>query len=141
MGAKNGKQNREVPKPYNVSVPNRQREVAKYNTNNNRDGNVKRRKYNEDFKKLDILGKGTFETVYKVKDKNDGKIYAVKKLPVKQNLMKYLKQEITINSLISHQHLVDCKLVWIEENETARSRNHFNSEDSDEDERNKAALC
>ena len=64
-----------------------------------------RSRYLSDFEEVRILGRGTFGQVAKVKNKLDGRYYAVKKIMIRQGAqLNKILREVTLLSRIHHRH-------------------------------------
>lgn len=61
-------------------------------------------------KELKILGKGNFSVVYLVRDKREGKKYALKKVKRSNNKVKEkeIKKEVKIMSKLNHPNILKC---------------------------------
>ncbi|XP_006821478.1 eukaryotic translation initiation factor 2-alpha kinase 1-like [Saccoglossus kowalevskii] len=74
-------------------------------------------RYNEEFVELVQLGKGGFGSVYKVKNKLDGREYAVKKIKLKDNnpdmCLKILR-EVRLLASMHHGCIVGYNAAWLE---------------------------
>ena len=73
----------------------------------------------QDFTILDILGKGSFASVYTAKRKSDGQIYALKKVnlsSLKDKEKTAALREVQLLASLSHPNLVAYKESFIENN-------------------------
>ncbi|XP_077982833.1 eukaryotic translation initiation factor 2-alpha kinase 1-like isoform X1 [Glandiceps talaboti] len=74
-------------------------------------------RYHEEFIELGTLGKGGFGSVYKVRNKLDGREYAVKKIRLKDNnpdvCLKILR-EVKLLASMRHEHIVGYNSAWLE---------------------------
>ncbi|XP_072120701.1 eIF-2-alpha kinase GCN2 isoform X3 [Mobula birostris] len=75
--------------------------------------------YYSEFEELQLLGKGAFGAVIKVKNKLDGGYYAVKRILVNPNSKQFrrIKVEVTLLSRLSHENIVRYYNAWIEKHE------------------------
>ncbi|EEB05173.1 PEK/GCN2 protein kinase Gcn2 [Schizosaccharomyces japonicus yFS275] len=73
-------------------------------------------RYESDFEEIEFLGKGGFGEVVKVKNRIDGRFYAIKKLPLNNSASgnnKILKEVMTLSRL-HHEHVVRYYTAWVE---------------------------
>ncbi|MCO5566088.1 hypothetical protein L7F22_019764 [Adiantum nelumboides] len=103
-------------------------------------GNTSR--YENDFEELQLLGKGAYGSVFRARNKLDGRDYAIKKIRLSasaENDEKTLR-EITALSRLSHQNIVRYVTCWIQtqddftgtsttEGTTSTSTQQFSSKD------------
>ena len=71
-----------------------------------------------DFKILDKLGKGAYSNVYRVSRREDGKIYALKKVPMKDLTDKEKENalnEVRLLASIDNKHVVSYKQAFMDE--------------------------
>uniref|UniRef100_UPI00398EAC55 eIF-2-alpha kinase GCN2 isoform X2 n=2 Tax=Pristiophorus japonicus TaxID=55135 RepID=UPI00398EAC55 len=82
------------------------------------------RYYNE-FEELQLLGKGAFGAVIKVKNKLDGCYYAVKRILVNPTSKQFrrIKGEVTLLSRLNHENIVRYYNAWIEKHEMQPTSN------------------
>ena len=74
-------------------------------------------RYKTDFEELEQLGKGGFGSVVKVRNKLDGRAYAIKKIqldPKDHNLNQKMLREVTLLSRLNHQYVVRYYQAWME---------------------------
>ncbi|KYQ91316.1 putative protein serine/threonine kinase [Tieghemostelium lacteum] len=101
-------------------------------------------RYLNDFEELELLGRGGFGQVVKVRNNLDGRFYAVKKIKLNsnQNQNKRILREVITLSRLHHQHVVRYYQAWVEGgegfNEKLSLPKNFNdgdefSDDEDED--------
>ncbi|KAM7375697.1 hypothetical protein PAMP_005481 [Pampus punctatissimus] len=90
-------------------------------------------RYLDEFEELQLLGKGAFGAVIKVKNKLDGCYYAVKRIQVNPASKQFrrIKGEVTLLSRLNHENIVRYYNAWIERNEIS-STGLLNSTDSSE---------
>ncbi|KAH9514284.1 Eukaryotic translation initiation factor 2 alpha kinase 4 [Bulinus truncatus] len=77
----------------------------------------KQSRIDSEFKIIKVLGKGSFGDVYKVRNKIDGGIYAIKKIvlnPKSQYLNEKMMREVKLLSKLKHDHVVRYYCSWIE---------------------------
>ncbi|GJQ14356.1 hypothetical protein GpartN1_g6147.t1 [Galdieria partita] len=77
-------------------------------------------RYREDFEYLRLLGRGGFGSVMKVRNKLDGRIYALKRVALTEELLqeRHILREVTTLSRLSHPHVVRYHHAWLENNES-----------------------
>eukprot|EP00871_Galdieria_phlegrea_P001851 jgi/Galph1/2667/GphlegSOOS_G1354.1 len=73
-------------------------------------------RYREDFEYLRLLGRGGFGSVMKVRNKLDGRIYALKRVALTERLLqeRHILREVTTLSRLSHPHVVRYHHAWLE---------------------------
>lgn len=74
-------------------------------------------RYKEEFVEIMRLGKGGFGSVFKVKNKLDGREYAVKKIPLKEtdpDLCLKVLREVKVLAHLSHSNVVGYHAAWLE---------------------------
>ncbi|KAM7402881.1 hypothetical protein PAMA_003688 [Pampus argenteus] len=73
-------------------------------------------RYLDEFEELQLLGKGAFGAVIKVKNKLDGCYYAVKRIQVNPTSKQFrrIKGEVTLLSRLNHENIVRYYNAWIE---------------------------
>lgn len=74
-------------------------------------------RYKEEFIEITRLGKGGFGSVFKVKNKLDGREYAVKKIPLKEtdpDLCLKVLREVKVLANLSHNNVVGYHAAWLE---------------------------
>jgi serine/threonine protein kinase len=72
-------------------------------------------RYALDFIEVELLGEGGFGKVYKVYNKIDGRLYAVKKIFLKsQEICQPVLQEIRILSRLDHLHVIRYYSTWMD---------------------------
>ncbi|KAK4527073.1 hypothetical protein GAYE_SCF34G4994 [Galdieria yellowstonensis] len=76
-------------------------------------------RYREDFEFLRLLGRGGFGSVMKVRNKLDGRIYALKRVALTEKLLqeRHILREVTTLSRLSHPHVVRYHHAWLENEE------------------------
>lgn len=72
-------------------------------------------RYEHDFSELNVLGKGGYGEVVKVRNKIDGQFYAVKKIQSSQSKLDKIIGEVWLLSRLNHQNIVRYITAWIEE--------------------------
>ncbi|XP_064182546.1 eIF-2-alpha kinase GCN2 [Anguilla rostrata] len=77
-------------------------------------------RYYSEFEELQLLGKGAFGAVIKVKNNLDGCYYAVKRIQVNPASRQFrrIKGEVTLLSRLNHENIVRYYNAWIERLET-----------------------
>lgn len=74
-------------------------------------------RYATDFEQLDIIGQGGFGTVFKVRNKLDQRLYAIKKVqldPLHPRYNAKIKREVTLLSRLDHHNVVRYYTSWEE---------------------------
>lgn len=75
-------------------------------------------RYQQDFEELEALGKGSFGEVFKVRNRLDGRYYAIKKIKIYQgNFLKRIMREVQTLSRMHHQYVLRYYQAWLEETE------------------------
>lgn len=108
-------------------------------------------RYRDEFEEICLLGKGASGEVWKVRNKLDRRLYAVKKITMgaldrDSGLDRKIRREVTTVSRLLHKHIVRYFAAWVEEEEkkklktqngSKREGNYFssseNSKDSEDD--------
>ena len=69
-----------------------------------------------DFEELEVIGRGSFGEVVKVRHKLDGRYYAIKRIKIYQgNSLKRIMGEVQTLSRMHHQYIVRYYQAWFEE--------------------------
>ncbi|CAL8291185.1 unnamed protein product [Gadus morhua 'NCC'] len=91
-------------------------------------------RYFHEFEELQLLGKGAFGAVIKVKNKLDGCYYAVKRIQVNpvSKQFRRIKGEVTLLSRLNHENIVRYYNAWIERHETPPAASRLDCSDSSE---------
>eukprot|EP01135_Chromosphaera_perkinsii_P006095 Nk52_evm1s396 gene=Nk52_evmTU1s396 len=74
-------------------------------------------RYRTDFEEIEFLGRGGFGQVAKVRNKLDGRMYAIKRIklnPSNQQTNKKIIREVTLLSRLHHEYIVRYFQSWIE---------------------------
>jgi translation initiation factor 2-alpha kinase 4 len=71
-------------------------------------------RHRTDYEILDEIGRGAFGTVYKVRNKVDGHVYAMKQV---SDFSKHVLREVHVLSSIDHEHVVRYYGAWVEKGE------------------------
>ncbi|XP_059168618.1 eIF-2-alpha kinase GCN2-like isoform X2 [Physella acuta] len=77
----------------------------------------KQSRIKSEFEEIKVLGKGGFGAVYKVRNKVDGGVYAIKKIPLSQKSSTFndkIMREVKLLSQLKHEHVVRYFCSWIE---------------------------
>jgi alpha-tubulin suppressor-like RCC1 family protein len=77
---------------------------------------LKKIKYKTIFNELCFISSGNFGIVCKVIDKNSGKTFAIKKVPLSESQKEIISKESKIIAKLRDFYVVQCFDVWIEEN-------------------------
>lgn len=73
-------------------------------------------RYQEDFEEIEFLGRGSFSEVVKVRNKLDGRFYAVKKIIIRQGQrLARIMREVQTLSRLHHQNIIRYYQAWLEE--------------------------
>jgi translation initiation factor 2-alpha kinase 4 len=119
---------------------------------------MRQSRWKEEWEELEVLGRGGFGSVSKARNRIDGRIYAVKRIrlkdvpvpaagqePAKRDDNLKLWREVDTLSMLSHRSIVRYYGTWVETTETASaatsegsSENETDSEDGDEDDEHTA---
>lgn len=97
--------------------------------------NIRRFDYKHYFEELEIIGKGGGGTVYKVVNKIDECLYAVKIINLKGQKESYINgimKEVLVLSKLQHQNIVRYHNSWFEENSDEESSSSEEEIESDE---------
>jgi histidyl-tRNA synthetase len=86
-------------------------------------------RYESDFEELQHIGKGAFGEVVKVRNKLDGRIYAIKKIKLSPKFQKKVLTEVKTLSRLYHKNVVRYYQAWIEVESTVIA---FSSDDERE---------
>ncbi len=79
-------------------------------------GTQKLSRYQEDFEEIEFLGRGSFSEVVKVRNKLDGRFYAVKKIIIRQGQrLARIMREVQTLSRLHHQNIIRYYQAWLEE--------------------------
>jgi len=73
----------------------------------------------DNFDLIEQLGKGSYSKVFKVRRKDDGKIYALKKVnlgPISEKEKVNSLNEVWLLSLLNHPNIINYKETFIEDN-------------------------
>jgi translation initiation factor 2-alpha kinase 4 len=68
-------------------------------------------RHRTDYEILEDTGRGAFGTVYKVRNKVDGHVYAMKQV---SDFSKHVLREVQVLSSIDHEHVVRYYGAWVE---------------------------
>ncbi|KAJ3517042.1 hypothetical protein NLJ89_g752 [Agrocybe chaxingu] len=74
-------------------------------------------RWKEDWEELELLGKGAFGSVVKAKNKIDSRIYAVKKVRLRNMQSDKIFREVNALSRLSHRNIVRYYTTWVETSE------------------------
>ncbi|KAG1140239.1 hypothetical protein G6F37_009236 [Rhizopus arrhizus] len=100
--------------------------------------NIKESRYKTDFEEIEFLGKGGFGEVIKVRNRLDGRLYAIKKIRLdpkdSEDLKKILREVHSLSSL-HHQYVVRYFATWFEDEDGTNFRGSGSDSEgySDED--------
>ena len=65
------------------------------------------------FKKLQVLGKGTYGVVYLVYDKDTNKKYSLKKMIYNNKMIKSCQNELKILKMVKSKHIIEINNYFI----------------------------
>eukprot|EP01122_Echinamoeba_exundans_P017826 TRINITY_DN9778_c0_g1_i1.p1 TRINITY_DN9778_c0_g1~~TRINITY_DN9778_c0_g1_i1.p1 ORF type:complete len:1557 (+),score=338.20 TRINITY_DN9778_c0_g1_i1:220-4890(+) len=71
-------------------------------------------RYRSDFEELGVLGKGGFGEVVSVRNRLDGRIYAIKKIRLKRKFKAKIIREVKMLSRLYHKNIIRYYQSWIE---------------------------
>jgi serine/threonine protein kinase len=83
----------------------------------------KKIEYDRDFDELNVIGYGAFSIVCSARKKYNGEIYALKRIPIKQDFIKNIQREVEYLSKLKSDKVVKYYSSWSEENEI--NREHY----------------
>jgi hypothetical protein len=93
---------------------------------------LKNGKYENEFKEESLIGFGSFTIVYKAINRNDEKVYAIKKIPL--NDLKYISRELDIIFKLKGDFVVKFINCWAENNYFKNNiESHLYEDEDDED--------
>lgn len=72
-------------------------------------------RYAQDFDEVGILGRGGFGEVVKVRNKLDGRFYAVKKIRHTEDKLAKIMNEVMLLARLNHQYVVRYYAAWLED--------------------------
>ncbi|QPG74822.1 hypothetical protein FOA43_002158 [Brettanomyces nanus] len=72
-------------------------------------------RYAQDFEEVGILGKGGFGEVVKVRNKLDGRFYAIKKIRHTEDKLAKIMNEVMLLARLNHQYVVRYYAAWLED--------------------------
>ena len=81
------------------------------------DSNSSISRYYKEFREISRLGEGSFGEVWKVRNRLDRRVYAVKKIaldPKSEGLNRKIRREVTTISRLIHKHIVRYYAAWLE---------------------------
>eukprot|EP00002_Diphylleia_rotans_P037752 TRINITY_DN8474_c0_g1_i2.p1 TRINITY_DN8474_c0_g1~~TRINITY_DN8474_c0_g1_i2.p1 ORF type:complete len:1656 (+),score=312.72 TRINITY_DN8474_c0_g1_i2:46-5013(+) len=102
-------------------------------------------RYKSDFEELERIGRGGFGSVVKVRNRLDGQLYAIKRIPLRSSVLKHrnsaIFREVTTLSRLQHQHIVRYYQAWVEydyeerpdSDEESKSSDYESDSEEDED--------
>lgn len=136
-----------LPIPYDARNNNNRPIVAEKPDKNALRGGKKWSRCEEDFIELEKLGRGGYGSVYAVRNKIDGLVYAMKKIQFKNTsnqLLEKVLREVKTLALLNHPNVVRYHSAWLERDETApgiptapsnkHNNNHHSTDDATDDE-------
>ena len=90
-------------------------------------------RYEADFEEIELLGRGGFGEVMKARNRLDGRMYAIKKIPLdSENMQENRKilREVTTLARLHHEYVVRYYQAWIELNSTEAKAGHSSLDDT-----------
>ncbi|ODV82703.1 hypothetical protein CANARDRAFT_30621 [[Candida] arabinofermentans NRRL YB-2248] len=91
-------------------------------------------RYVQDFEEVGILGRGGFGEVVKVRNKLDGRFYAVKKVRHTEDKLAKILTEVLLLARLNHQYVVRYYAAWLEDDNGYNFRKGSSAVISDDDE-------
>ena len=92
-------------------------------------------RYANDYSEETLLGKGGFGAVVKARLKLDGRVYAIKKIQLRNDeTLSTILAEVKLLSTLNNPHVVRYYSTWVEESITIDSQSSSDDEDDDGDE-------
>ena len=80
---------------------------------NHQDNNTNSR-YLQEFQELQLLGRGGSGSVWKARNRLDGRLYAIKKIALNETLFRNIRREVTTISQLVHPSIVRYYGAWVE---------------------------
>ncbi|GMM31741.1 serine/threonine-protein kinase [Martiniozyma asiatica (nom. inval.)] len=90
-------------------------------------------RYTQDFEEVSVLGKGGFGEVVKVRNKLDGRFYAIKKIRHTEDKLAKILNEVMLLARLNHQYVVRYYAAWLEDQHELRGSAIDSSDDDDDD--------
>lgn len=90
-------------------------------------------RYANDFDEGVILGRGGYGEVVKVRNKLDGRTYAIKKIQATSDKLTYILQEVWLLSRLNHQYVVRYFGAWLEDDYELTEDAIASSDDEEEE--------
>ncbi|VEU22441.1 DEKNAAC103430 [Brettanomyces naardenensis] len=91
-------------------------------------------RYVQDFEEVGILGKGGYGEVVKVRNKLDGRFYAVKKIRHTEDKLAKIMNEVMLLARLNHQYVVRYYAAWLEDDYSYSKATGSAIESSEEEE-------
>lgn len=88
-------------------------------------------RYAQDFEEVGVLGKGGFGEVVKVRNKLDGRFYAIKKIFHTEDKLAKLMTEVMLLARLNHQYVVRYYAAWLEDDWSRGSAIESDEEEED----------
>ena len=76
----------------------------------------RRNRFSDEFEEIRRIARGSFGTVYEVRNKKDNGVYAIKKVPLNDKNNKVITRELDLMSKLISDSIVVYKDFWIENN-------------------------
>ena len=116
-------------------------ETAERNSAQPQTGKNSSSRYWNEFIELNLLGQGAAGSVWKVRNKLDRRIYAVKKIAIDDALFRKIRREVTTISGLAHKYIVRYYSSWIEDGGAEdNSSGELDSADDDSSELSRSGL-
>jgi alpha-tubulin suppressor-like RCC1 family protein len=77
---------------------------------------LKNGKYDKEFEEMCLIGCGSFGIVFKAVDRNEGIVYAIKKIPLSDSEIETVSKELNISSKMKEDFVVKIISCWVENN-------------------------
>lgn len=96
-------------------------------------------RYAQEYHELELLGKGSFGSVHRVRNKVDENEYAVKKVSIPHDKIENVLDEVRIISRLDHPNVIRFYTSWIEDVDVTDDFNDFSLLDEDRSSQNTAS--
>eukprot|EP01132_Coremiostelium_polycephalum_P006047 gene6047-7532_t len=110
---------------YSLSSTSTTSSINNSYTTVNHNYNNSSSRFKNEFKQLEILGKGGFGIVFKAENKFDGIEYAVKRIKVSNDLPEKELMEVRMMARLNHPNIVRYYNTWIENDQIEGGIDHY----------------